>query len=70
MRRRLGRIWGQLRPRRWSEDLLNGIDIGLVTCKGLDGFACSNIPNFGRSIASTRNEQIGIGCERDTTGQL
>lgn len=50
-----------------KEDLLNSVDIRLVPGKGLHRFACTNIPHLGRSVARARDEQIGIGRERDTT---
>lgn len=59
--------WGRLGR---ENSLLDGIDIGLVAGEGLDGFACSDIPDFGSCIASTRYKEIGVGCERDTASQL
>jgi hypothetical protein len=53
-----------------GENLLDGVDIGLVAGKGLDGFACSDIPDFGGCVTSTRHKEVGVGCERDTASQL
>jgi hypothetical protein len=41
-----------------------------VTGEGLNSFACSDIPDFGSCVASTRDKEIGVGCERDTASQL
>lgn len=49
-----------------GEGSLNGVDVGFVTSKGLHSFSGTNIPNFGGSIASTRNEDILIGTQRKT----
>lgn len=37
---------------------LDGIDVGLVTCKSLHSLASSNIPKLGESIASARDECV------------
>lgn len=44
---------------------LNSVDIGLVSCERLDGFASSDVPDFSSGITSTRHEKIGVGSERD-----
>ena len=40
---------------------LNGVDIGFVTSKCLDSLTGTNIPEFGESIASTRDEDVLVG---------
>ena len=37
---------------------LNGVDVGLVTSKGLHSFTSSNVPQFGESVASARDEDV------------
>ena len=50
----LSREVGKLRYTR------NGVDVGFVAGEGLSGTACSDIPELGCSIASTRNEGVHI----------
>lgn len=37
---------------------LDGVDVGLVAGKGLDGLAGADVPELGESIAGTRNEGV------------
>jgi hypothetical protein len=63
-------LWVSRAQLRRENSLLDGIDIGLVAGEGLNGLACSDIPDFGSCVASTRHKEIGVGCERDTASQL
>lgn len=40
---------------------LDGVDVGLVASKGLDGLASANIPELSKGIASTGDEGILVG---------
>lgn len=40
---------------------LNGVNIGLVASKSLNGLAGSDIPKLGEGIASTGNESVLVG---------
>jgi len=45
---------------------LDGIDVGLVAGKGLDGLPGADVPELGESIAGTRDESVLIcGIEAD-----
>jgi hypothetical protein len=63
-------LWVSRAQRGRENSLLDGIDIGLVAGESLDGFACSDVPDFGSRIASTRYKEISVGCEGNTTSQL
>lgn len=39
----------------------DGVDVRLVAGEGLPAHSFSNIPQFGRGIAGTRNKTPGIG---------
>ena len=43
----------------------DGIDIGLVTRKRLAAHAVANVPQFGRSVASARDESAEVGRQRE-----
>ena len=40
---------------------LDGVDVGLVTRKGLHRLTGTNVPQFGKRIASTRDENVLVG---------
>ena len=40
---------------------MDGVDVGLVTRKSLNGLTGTNIPQFGESIAGARNEDVLVG---------
>lgn len=40
---------------------LDGVDIGLVAGKGLDGFASANVPELSKGVASTGDEGVLVG---------
>lgn len=40
---------------------LNGVDVGLVAGKGLNGLASSNIPKLSESVAGTRDKGVLVG---------
>lgn len=40
---------------------LDGVDVGLVSGEGLDSLAGSDIPQLGKSIASTGDEGVLVG---------
>lgn len=44
----------------------DGVDVGLVAGEGLPAHSFSNIPQFGRGIAGTRNKTPGIGGKGQT----
>ena len=39
---------------------LNGVDVGVVCCKGLAALLLTDVPQFGKSIASTRHELVVV----------
>lgn len=39
---------------------LNGVDVGVVSCKRLDTFLLANIPELGKRIAGTRHKLIVV----------
>lgn len=39
---------------------LDGVDVGLVTCKSLHSLACSDVPKLGESVASTGDKSVLI----------
>jgi hypothetical protein len=47
-----------------SEDVLDGIDVGLVPNEGLCGFAASDIPELGGGIAGAGDEHILVRTKR------
>jgi hypothetical protein len=45
---------------------LNGVNVGLVAGKGLDGLACSDIPELGERVAGTGDEGVLVcGVQAD-----
>lgn len=38
----------------------DGINVGFVTDKGLDGLSATDIPELGSGVASTGDKDIGI----------
>lgn len=39
---------------------LNGVDVGVVCCKGLAALLLTDVPQLGESIASTGNELVVV----------
>lgn len=41
-----------------------------MTSEGLGGLATTNIPELGSSVASTRNEDVLVGSERQARNSI
>lgn len=49
-----------------ADTYADGIDVWLVASEGLPTHSFSNIPQFGRGIAGTRNKTPSIRSQRQT----
>lgn len=56
-----GGVVGTSHERVAIREELDGVDVGLVAGKGLDGLASTDIPQLGESIAGTGDEGVLIG---------
>lgn len=56
-----GGVVGTRHKRMAIGEELDGVDVGLVTGKGLDGLAGADVPELGKGVACARDEGVLVG---------